>query len=350
MSSIYDIGGTSCDCFSINGKVNILQGDDEPKNIQGKNGDVYLQSVGTIWSKRNNMWQKIESSFADWEMPTKNNQFVVVSPDGTGFKIDYIDSFTADDMGDFASKSKENTFTKKNVFNVGNEFKGNNTFNDNTTFKSSISVDGNITTKNTINTSSATFLKNTSQNYSVFFRNDDNKTYFLLTDKGNPNGTFNNLRPIAIDNATGNISFGTECSFTKTINGTALFANWGDLAEYYESDKEYPKGTLVQFGGEKEITIASDDVNAVITSEPGVMLNSQMENGQGIALVGRVPVRVIGKVNKFDYLHLSSIPGVAESVKNSEDEYPSSNVIARALESKDNEEEGLVLCVIKFEI
>lgn len=149
---------------------------------------------------------------------------------------------------------------------------------------------------------------------------------------------------------TGDETIAGTKTFSSTINGTAMSALWADLAEHYETDHQYPKGTLVQFGGEKEITIATNEVNAVISSQPGLILNGNMENSQPIALVGRVPVRVIGKVNKFDYLHLSSIPGVAESVKNSEDEYPSSNVIARALESKDTEEEGLVLCVVKFEI
>lgn len=136
--------------------------------------------------------------------------------------------------------------------------------------------------------------------------------------------------------------------FTQPIDGTAMYAFWGDLAEFYESDCQYPKGTLVKFGGEKEITIADDEVNAVITSQPGVVLNSQMENGQAIALCGRVPLRVIGKVNKFDYLELSDIPGVAKAFDC--DEYPTTNVVARALENKDSYEEGLVLCVVKFEL
>lgn len=62
-------------------------------------------------------------------------------------------------------------------------------------------------------------------------------------------------------------------TFTGTINGISMGSYWGDLAEYYESDNEYPKGTLVKFGGEKEITIADDTVNAVITSNPGFILN-----------------------------------------------------------------------------
>ena len=150
-----------------------------------------------------------------------------------------------------------------------------------------------------------------------------------------------------MNNSNGNLTFATTCTFSKTIQGTALNALWGDLAEFYESDNEYPKGTLVKFGGEKEITVADDEVNAVITSQPGVLLNSQMENGQAIALCGRVPVRVIGKVNKFEYLTLSEIPGVARAL---DDEEFSMNVVARALEDKETEEEGLVLCVVKFDI
>lgn len=135
-------------------------------------------------------------------------------------------------------------------------------------------------------------------------------------------------------------------TFTKDINGTALKAKWADLAEYYETDKEYPVGTLVQFGGDKEITVAKTEVNAVISSKPGFILNSEMPNSQPIALCGRVPVRVIGPCNKFDYLKLSQFEGIAEVDLDAKPE----NIIARALENKYTEEESLVLCVVQFKI
>lgn len=136
-------------------------------------------------------------------------------------------------------------------------------------------------------------------------------------------------------------------TFNKVVQGTAFRTYWGDLAEIYETDKEYPKGTLVKFGGDKEITIADTQVNAVISSEPGLILNTQNKTGQAIALIGRVPVRVIGNCKKFDYLTLSDVPGVATVLE--DNEFPL-NVIARALENKDYVEEGLVLCVIKFDL
>lgn len=136
-------------------------------------------------------------------------------------------------------------------------------------------------------------------------------------------------------------------TFNNVVQGTAFRTYWGDLAEIYETDKEYPKGTLVKFGGDKEITIADTQVNAVISSEPGLILNTQNKTGQAIALIGRVPVRVIGNCKKFDYLTLSDVPGVATVLE--DNEFPL-NVIARALENKDYVEEGLVRCVIKFDL
>lgn len=136
-------------------------------------------------------------------------------------------------------------------------------------------------------------------------------------------------------------------TFNNVVQGTAFRTYWGDLAEIYETDKEYPKGTLVKFGGDKEITIADTQVNAVISSEPGLILNTQNKTGQAIALIGRVPVRVIGNCKKFDYLTLSDVPGVATVLE--DNEFPL-NVIARVLENKDYVEEGLVLCVIKFDL
>ena len=133
-----------------------------------------------------------------------------------------------------------------------------------------------------------------------------------------------------------------DWTFNRTINGTAYRAQWGDLAEHYITDEQYPKGTLVQFGGEKEITIAKNKVNAVITSEPGFILNGEMEDSQAIALIGRVPVRVIGKVKKFDKIALSYIDGVGCSNNDSE------NPLGIALEDKNDSEEGLIICSVKL--
>ena len=67
-------------------------------------------------------------------------------------------------------------------------------------------------------------------------------------------------------------------------------------------------------------------------------MNSDLKNGTVVALKGRVPVRIIGKVKKGQPLGPSDIPGVA---KYTEDKY-----FAIALKSKTTEEEGLIEAVI----
>lgn len=135
-------------------------------------------------------------------------------------------------------------------------------------------------------------------------------------------------------------------TFTEDINGIAVKAKWADLAESYQADAEYPVGTLVCFGGEKEITVATSHANAVVSEQPAVHMNAEMENGLPIALSGRVRVRVVGKVEKFDKIILSDLSGVGVADNCS----CGTCVVGRALESKETEEEGLVLCVVALNL
>lgn len=138
-------------------------------------------------------------------------------------------------------------------------------------------------------------------------------------------------------------------TFNNTIQGTSYRALWADLAEFYKSDKKYPAGTLIKFGGVKEITIADTDANGVISTEPGYVLNATNKPSKydlPVALAGRVPVRVLGKVRKFDRLVISEIDGVAK-VYNPEVDC-GKTIIAVALENKSFGTEGLVLCATKF--
>jgi hypothetical protein len=42
----------------------------------------------------------------------------------------------------------------------------------------------------------------------------------------------------------------------------------------YESDSTYEPGTLMMFGGEKEITRSDGKIcNAIVTEKPGIILN-----------------------------------------------------------------------------
>lgn len=46
--------------------------------------------------------------------------------------------------------------------------------------------------------------------YGFFIRNDGGSTYFMLTNSGDQMGTWNGLRPMSINNSTGNVSMGHE--------------------------------------------------------------------------------------------------------------------------------------------
>ena len=124
----------------------------------------------------------------------------------------------------------------------------------------------------------------------------------------------------------------------------ACHAFWSDLGEKYLGDCNLEPGTLVQFGGDKEITIAKDKVNAIV-STAAFDLNHCLEGGTVIALCGRVPTKVIGKVKKFDDIILSKVPGVGRS-KKWYDFFR--KPIGKALEDNDNENIKLVECVTRF--
>jgi len=64
-----------------------------------------------------------------------------------------------------------------------------------------------------------------------------------------------------------------------------------------------------------------------------------------IAMSGRVPVKVTGRVNKGDRL-VSAGNGLARAATN--DEITAFNVIGRALESKENDGLGVVESIVKI--
>ena len=89
--------------------------------------------------------------------------------------------------------------------------------------------------------------------------------------------------------------------------GSKLQATYADLAEYYEADKPYEPGTVVEFGGKKEVTIAEDGttrVAGVVSTNPAYVMNSQCqgEHVVAVALQGRVPCKVRGTIHKGDML------------------------------------------------
>ena len=143
---------------------------------------------------------------------------------------------------------------------------------------------------------------------------------------------------------TGADSTGGTIQGTWTLVGSSkLQATYADIAEYYEGDKEYEPGTVLVFGGDKEVTTtnAMNDTRSagVVTTNPAYIMNEgQTGIRVCIALAGRVPCKVVGRVKKGDLLTTSSTPGFA--VKATDPKLGS--IIGKALEDKDNGEAGVI--------
>jgi hypothetical protein len=131
---------------------------------------------------------------------------------------------------------------------------------------------------------------------------------------------------------------------TWKLNGTStLQATYADLAEFYEGDQEYESGTVLVFGGDKEVT-TTDQMNdtrsaGVVTTNPAYVMNQDQTGVKVcIALAGRVPCKVVGRVKKGDMLTTSATPGHA--VKASVPTLGA--IIGKALEDKDYGEAGVI--------
>ena len=84
----------------------------------------------------------------------------------------------------------------------------------------------------------------------------------------------------------------------------------------------------------------SDEVFGVISEKPAYLMNAALETGLPVAVTGRVPVKVTGKVNKGDRL-VSAGSGLARAVE-ADESINAFNVIGRTIESKTTEQEGTV--------
>src|SRR5210317_22837 len=139
---------------------------------------------------------------------------------------------------------------------------------------------------------------------------------------------------------------GTSGKKYNTVYAMATSAQYADLAEIYESDAEYEVGTVVIFGGEKEITVSSmgadPRVAGVISENPAYLMNNEA-TGQAVALQGKVPCKVVGVINKGDMLVTHpQHNGVAKKTFDPQ----VGEVIGKALQDYDSTEIGTINIVV----
>ena len=145
-------------------------------------------------------------------------------------------------------------------------------------------------------------------------------------------------------NGVGNI--GNATGYFNTVFAKATSAQYADLAEMYRADANYAPGTVVEFGGTAEITIASTDhstrVAGIVSTNPSYLMNATLSSDHvvPVALTGRVPCQVVGTIAKGDRLVASCTPGVATLLD--PDKYEPACIIGKSLEAYDSETVGTI--------
>ena len=149
-----------------------------------------------------------------------------------------------------------------------------------------------------------------------------------------------------------NTTAGTITGNFSLSAGSRLNATYADLAERFEADAYYDAGTVVEMGGDKEITAVqydlSEDVFGVVSDTAAYLMNSAAGDDSThppIAVGGRVKVKVTGKVKKGERL-VSAGKGIARAALKGEAN--AFNIIGRALENKTTDNVGIVEAFVKI--
>ncbi len=140
--------------------------------------------------------------------------------------------------------------------------------------------------------------------------------------------------------------------YAANFIGTASAAKYADLAENYVADAAYEPGTVLEFGGDQEVTLNTQAlthrVAGVVSTNPAYLMNSECaaEHVAAIALQGRVPCRVTGTVRKGDLL-VAAGNGAARAwdFRTNGDNPPTGSVIGKALENN-NQAEAIIEVVV----
>jgi hypothetical protein len=149
------------------------------------------------------------------------------------------------------------------------------------------------------------------------FYDNDSHTFRTYNGLSNAPITVGSITtPVLTTGAVG--SSGTITGLWGLNPGSRLTATYADLAEYYEGDREYAVGTVLIFDGDKEVTMSATygdhRIAGVVSDTAAYIMNEQCSGTKNlVALQGRVPCRVVGKISKGDLIVTSNIPGVGIS-------------------------------------
>jgi hypothetical protein len=149
-------------------------------------------------------------------------------------------------------------------------------------------------------------------------------------------------------NGIGNI--GNSTTYFNTVFANATSAQYADVAEKYIADADYPIGTVLRIGGMYEVSQTNSyhatNIVGTVSDKPAYVMNSGLaaEHIAIVALLGRVPCRVVGTISKGDLLVSSKTHGVATVLD--PDLWIPGCVIGKALEDYDSNQEGIIEIVV----
>ena len=158
------------------------------------------------------------------------------------------------------------------------------------------------------------------------------------------------LTGIVNANANGVGNIGSATGYFNTVFAKATSAQYADVAEKYTADADYPVGTVLRIGGIHEVSQTNSyhatNIVGTVSDKPAYVMNSGLaaEHVAIVALLGRVPCRVTGKISKGDLLVSSKILGVAAALD--PDLWVPGCVIGKALEDYDSITEGVIEIVV----
>ena len=314
--------------LAVNNNTGLTVGSGQDAKISVLSSDVYLENMNNAGS----MYLRVRDSGG-----TQTNAAAIAS---TG-AITFAKSITVGTGGNLsvaATTVSTSNSTGALTVSGGAGIAGNVFIGGNTTVAGNLAVTGGFTL-----TGTQTF------NGNVTF--GDN----VGTDVVSFNSTVNtNILPAA--NNTYNL--GSTGSRWASIWGVSSSAQYADLAERYEADDNYSPGTVMTIGGEKEVTVAHswNDVFGVVSTAPAYLMNDAAGTNAThppIALVGRVPVRVVGPCNKGDKLVAHEDGTATKWIQEPQfdTDTPTANIdpdklVGRALVDKYTQEEELIEVVL----
>ena len=301
--------------------INILS------QIGGSNTQIQYNNAGTMGGSPDLTWNG-STLYANGAVSATGNitgSYILGNGSQlTGLPATYGNSNVATFMAAFGS----NTISTTGSITSGNVTGGNILTAGLISATGAITVGGDISlTGNIVDTGAMTISTSSNGNITL----SPNGTGVVLVNKDIQNGQGNGI---------GNI--GSATTYFNTVFAKATSAQYADLAENYEADADYAPGTVVVFGGTKEITISNKNhdtaVAGIISTNPSYLMNAG-QSGEWIlpvALTGRVPCLVQGPVTKGTVLVTGDTPGTAVAIKTSK--FVPGCVVGKSLENINSNE------------